>query len=600
MGLRLRSRKISGLVGLAAFSIFTQSCSSNNSPNTTQPKTFPRFTPALKAAAPSALGGFVSLTWSGQSADWIRRLLNGGIGQLLQDAWAGSPLPTTNLQSNFFQGGAADVWRMLNAVDSTISNINQYAGTSCSGTPVAYTVTVFSGTPATPRTFTMYAQCYQQGTASFAGDPALTLIGVNNGITYVWQPSGASWTLAMQDEAGNVHIIYGVGYNNGLSSGGCGTPGHWDSCSYAVAELATNISAGASGQFVLPPTAAPLLEMTGAGINIGYCGVQFVTDGNIFFGTGSSADPGNTCSPQEDFCAPASNIGGTTTGGICAKSYSQFTLPPIGMSATTGASGSVYTQSQYPGVPDVAINGTGSDNLHFSGPLAPPAGVPSVVMQGVPAPAPTIAPVLLDVPFPAALDSQFQVDNVYVASNYPNAANTIFGPHPGIHYSPLTGYPTQTPYNAMADGTITSVERYWSTNYVTGPTGPCVSSGSNVCSWNVNVTEQVSPIQSVIYQFETFAGSQTDLGPLTAQLAALAPGLQIEGSHLAVAVKHGDFIGNLISINGAGVPRMHIGFINNNTLVCPQPYFLSTAYTRTMNILHSIPSQASWNLCYGN
>src|SRR5262249_39790111 len=129
--------------------------------------------------------------------------------------------------------------------------------------------------------------------------------------------------------------------------------GTFDDCSYAITELHAN-----------PATKA--FEMSVAGIGVGFCGVQFASDGTLLHGVGST-DMGTTCNPAAILCASASDLADSD------PSTSPTSQPPaLGRRAGPGAHS--FGASCYPDVPNITLDGTTSDSLYFA-PLAPTAGV---------------------------------------------------------------------------------------------------------------------------------------------------------------------------------------------------------------------------------
>jgi hypothetical protein len=215
---------------------------------------------------------------------------------------------------------------------------------------VAYTIT-----PA-GQSVELVAQCYQQFTGGPAdGGPAFLQFGQRDGKTSLYVAVGAARLAAIVTPiAGSteyaVDAWYGVGYTNAAS---CGSTGTFDDCSYALTELHAD-----------PSTKG--FEMSVAGIGVGFCGVQFASDGAKLWAVGSG-DMGATCNARAYACVSASDL--STTGDTCTQTY---TLPALGRNAGAGAH--EFGASTYPDTPNITLDGTGSDSLHF-GPEAPTAGV---------------------------------------------------------------------------------------------------------------------------------------------------------------------------------------------------------------------------------
>jgi hypothetical protein len=305
---------------------------------------FPTITPPIQAVTPAGLKN------SGFSG--LRPALTGG-------------LSITQFKTDFFGTGPTVLFNITNSVDGRISFFNNNSTKSgcLSATPVAYTITPAG--QASP--VTMYAQCYTTIPSGFTGDPGLILIGKNNGVTYIWDANGAAWVAAIATPDGgsyDIHAWYSVGIGNGKSGsngGQCGNAGAFDDCSYGVAEIYTNAGTGA-------------FEMAAAGIGVGYCGVQLASDGMNTYADGSA---GPVCAATDDLCVLSSDettvVGGR--GGICTPGGSAaFThTTAIGIETGSGPTTS-WGNSPYPTVPNVVLNGTSTDSVHF-GPTTPPAGV---------------------------------------------------------------------------------------------------------------------------------------------------------------------------------------------------------------------------------
>jgi hypothetical protein len=109
--------------------------------------------------------------------------------------------------------------------------------------------------------------------------------------------------------------------------------------------------------------------MSVAGIGFGFCGAQLRSDGTNVYATGSE-DMGATCQPVSSSCVLASDL---ATAGTCT-SLMTFTHPALGREAGMGAT--TFAASLYPSPPNLTLDGTMNDDLHF-GPTAPTPGVAS-------------------------------------------------------------------------------------------------------------------------------------------------------------------------------------------------------------------------------
>jgi hypothetical protein len=337
------------IVGVAA--VAAQGCGKSGKSGS-----FPDITPPIKAAVPSALKG------SSFMAELRGQDLAQAISRAVQPRTVNSFL--TNFYNDFFVTGPTVLLNITSSVDDRINFFNTGSTSSgcLSATPVAYTIT-----PAGQSSpVTMYAQCYTTVTSAGSWDPGLIMIGQNNGVTYVWDANGAAWTAAIATPDGSsydVHAWYSVGLGNGQSgSGSCGST--WDGCSYGVAEVYSNASSGA-------------FEMTAAGIGVGYCGIQFASDGTNTYVTGS-ADGGSSCaSLTSGTCLLNSDEATSASGGICSASSPFSHTTAVGISTgthTSGQGGASFGPSTYPSTTNVTLNGTSTDSVHF-GPTSPPSGV---------------------------------------------------------------------------------------------------------------------------------------------------------------------------------------------------------------------------------
>jgi hypothetical protein len=202
------------------------------------------------------------------------------------------------------------------------------------------------------------AQCYQRFIDAMPGDPAFLQFGVQDGKTSLYVAVGAARLAAVVSRiAGTTeHAVdawYGVGYTN---AAGCGGRATFDDCSYALAELHADPSSTG-------------FEMAVAGIGVGFCGVQFASDGAALWAVGSG-DMGATCNARATLCVSATDL---ATPVPCGSS--SYALPALGRHAGAGAH--AFGISAYPDTANVTLDGTGSDSLHFGPRRRPPGSVPS-------------------------------------------------------------------------------------------------------------------------------------------------------------------------------------------------------------------------------
>lgn len=259
-------------------------------------------------------------------------------------------LRAADIRDRFFSGsGPTDLMTLLGSIDQRQAEINGGSHPPCLDQPaVDYAITPFG------QTVTLAAQCFRSFGPSTPGDPGFLQFGERDGKVSLYVAAGAARLAALVTPiAGTTdHTVdawYGVGYNNATA---CGTSGSFDGCSYAVTELHAN------------PTTQQF-EMSVAGIGVGFCGIQFGSDGMSLYGIGSS-DMGATCNDRATFCVSAADL---TTPGACGSPA--YTLPALGRHA--GAGGHAFGASQYPDEPNITLDGTPSDSLGF-GPIAPTPG----------------------------------------------------------------------------------------------------------------------------------------------------------------------------------------------------------------------------------
>jgi hypothetical protein len=259
-------------------------------------------------------------------------------------------LPAADLHDRFFSGsGPTDLMTLLGQIDQRLAEVNGVdRHRAClDQAPVGYAITP-AGQPVE-----LVAQCYRRFTGAIGGDPAFLQFGVRDGKTSLYVAVGAARLAAViAPVAGTTeHAVdawYGVGYTN---AAGCGSTGTFDDCSYALAELHADPSSKS-------------FEMAVAGIGVGFCGVQFASDGAALWAVGST-DMGATCNPRATACVSAADL---ATPASCAASYA---LPALGRRAGAGAH--VFGASGYPDDPNLTLDGTSSDALQF-GPVSPTAG----------------------------------------------------------------------------------------------------------------------------------------------------------------------------------------------------------------------------------
>ena len=260
-------------------------------------------------------------------------------------------LRAQDVRERFFSGsGPTDLMTILASIDQRLAEVNtaDHHAACVDQAPVSYTIH-----PA-GHDVELSAQCYRRFSGAPAGDPAFMQFGVRDGKTSLYVAVGAARLAALVTPIDGTtdHIVdawYGVGYTNAAS---CGSTGTFDDCSYAITELHAN-----------PATKA--FEMSVAGIGVGFCGIQFASDGTLLHGVGSG-DMGAQCNAAATLCAAAADLAPSDMCGTAG-----YTLPAVGRLAGAGAH--AFGASQYPDTPNITLDGSDGDSLHFA-PLAPTAG----------------------------------------------------------------------------------------------------------------------------------------------------------------------------------------------------------------------------------
>lgn len=267
-------------------------------------------------------------------------------------------ISAVEFRSRFFGPGPTNVFNLLDGIDERLAEINQGiedASHAClDDAPTEYEIAPLGQAVA------LKANCYREFSVP-SGTPAFMQFGQSDGLTSLFITGGAARLAArITPIAGTteheVEAWYGVGYTNATSEG-CDPVGSFDGCSYAVTQLRANPTTGA-------------FEMSVAGIGVGFCGVQIRSDGVSIYGVGS-ADMGTTCREVGTLCVSADDL---TAAGDCAD-LETFSLPALGRGASSG--GVESGASTYPDEPNVTLDGTDTDSLHFGPGDAPTAGVGS-------------------------------------------------------------------------------------------------------------------------------------------------------------------------------------------------------------------------------
>jgi hypothetical protein len=311
----------------------------------------PLVTPPVRAAAPAALRA----TLSARRTPLAPSALVVGAGTL----------DPAGFQARFFAPGPTDLFGILGAIDQRIAGINSRLASADPSPCLAQPPVAFELTPwgqAVP----FYAQCYERVTGPDGVTPAGFVQWAEvAGAFYLYAPVGAGHVAAIVTPVAGVagsftvHAWIGVGYTNVDT-----LQGTWDSGSYGVIEIQADPGAG-------------ILEMTAAGVGLGFCGAQLRSDGTSVFGVGS-IDMGASCVAADSLCVAASDL---AAPGICADGapVTALALPPIGRLAAQGSpggqiAGQMFAESLYPaGGGNVTLDGSAGDALAI-GPAAPTPG----------------------------------------------------------------------------------------------------------------------------------------------------------------------------------------------------------------------------------
>jgi hypothetical protein len=258
-------------------------------------------------------------------------------------------LDASALRDRFFRGsGPTDLLTLLAEVDQRLAEINAADDRpAClDQDPVRYTITPFG------RRVTLSAQCFRRFEPSATGDAGFLQFGEQDGGLSLYVAIGTTRLAAIiaPIEGSTRYLVdawYGIGYG---SAADCGTSA---GCAYAATQLYAN-----------PVTRT--FEMAVAGLGVGYCGVQFGSDGSAIYGVGS-IDAGSHCLDPAWLCASATDPGAPGTCGMPPA----YVLPALGRRAGVGEL--AFGPSRYPAQPTITLDGSHTDSLHF-GPLAPTDG----------------------------------------------------------------------------------------------------------------------------------------------------------------------------------------------------------------------------------
>ncbi|HEX7703361.1 MAG TPA: hypothetical protein VF403_21625 [Kofleriaceae bacterium] len=251
-------------------------------------------------------------------------------------------LSASDLHDRFFSGaGPTDVMQLIGSVDDRITEINGAGPSPCFDAAPVDVMIMPAG-----QSIVLPAQCMRM-----FGSDGFMQFAVVDGATSIYAAVGQARFAAIVTPDDVVDAWYGVGYQNATSCGGS-----FDGCSYGLTELHANATSHA-------------FELAVAGIGEGYCGAQLQSDGTSIYAVGS-LDMGETCRDTSTLCVSASDL---TMPGTCASAPIMQTTA-VGRHAGGGAH--MFGASTYPAMPNVTLDGSETDSLHF-GPSAPSDGVAS-------------------------------------------------------------------------------------------------------------------------------------------------------------------------------------------------------------------------------
>ena len=211
------------------------------------------------------------------------------------------------------------MYEILDDIDDRINSINRRGVFSCvNENAVPYSFEAFG------HSLTLYASC-AENLADGSGDTKFIQFGYKNSTTFNIYMRGGRTIIAgeilLSNDANStvtdVKLYYSVGVNSNLTQ------------SHGVAQLHAR-------------PREKYIEMTVAGVGVGYCGAQMRAGQDRVYIKGS-ARPGPTCDSTDDVCVLASDVAVSST---CTSDQKAFSLTPLGRLAISGTS---EDASDYPG-----------------------------------------------------------------------------------------------------------------------------------------------------------------------------------------------------------------------------------------------------------
>jgi len=258
-----------------------------------------------------------------------------------KDSFATETIDATDaILNRFFVDGPTNLFGILSQVDQRVQGINDRMSqfTDCmASTPTAVDISTGSW-PTSP---TFYISCAE-----------------------VWQ-GGAAAGFDQWGQVGATSYLYVRGGDGIVAAQlvGNGTFGNIDS---VTIWFSVGVQPPRNGShcvaMVYAEPARSIFEMSVAGANVGWCGVQMKSDGVVLNVTGSEDGP--QCGQVDTSCTSASSV---TTPATCNTQVDTFSLPALGRMAYPN-----HPASEYPGgaANKVFLNNTGLDDAFF-GPTSP-------------------------------------------------------------------------------------------------------------------------------------------------------------------------------------------------------------------------------------
>jgi hypothetical protein len=255
---------------------------------------------------------------------------------------------SNEVKQRFFSGdGPTDIYGLLDSVDQRTQSLNnrmvEQDRPCLRNEPVKINVQGFSGN----ENIEIFVQCYDELSNNF-----FIMFGKKDGIMYLYEKGPATTTTALIEDTNetlpNVDVYFTVG--NGMLLTQSGSRGLF----HIKAEPKNDI-----------------FEGTAAGIGLGFCGVQFKSNGNNVKTIGSVEGPGGTCQPINETCTD-DNLQEMQLANCNQVSFS---LTPLGRKISTNFLGphnlTRWEASRYAGNVEI---GDMSENIRYG-----PQSIPNII-----------------------------------------------------------------------------------------------------------------------------------------------------------------------------------------------------------------------------